>query len=93
MSLPDSIVMSELFPASFSSSKNFNLLHISSGLDDKNIVFETPEAEAIKLGDLSIFTRVLSRVDFLPKPFTSKYNSFAKSYINFLSDNLARSTL
>ena len=85
-----SLIMSELFPACFSCSNKFNLLHSSSGSDHKNNGFDTPEAE---LGDLSNFRRVLYRVDFLPEPFTSKCISFAKSYINFLSDNLARSTL
>ena len=43
-----SLIMSELFPACFSCNNHFNL-HDSSGSDDKNIVFETPEAETIKL--------------------------------------------
>ena len=87
------LIMSELFATCFSCCNNFNLLHNSRGSDDKNIVFETPEAETIKLGDLSNFIEVLSRVDFLPKPFTSKCISFAKSYISFLSDSLAGSSL
>ena len=59
----------------------------------KKYFFETPEAEAIKPGDLSNFIRVLSRVDFLPIAFRSEFNYFTKSYINLLSDNLARSTI
>ena len=41
-------------------------------------------------GDLSNFITVPSRVDFLPGPYTSKFISFAKAYLNFLSDKLAR---
>ena len=44
-------------------------------------------------GDLINFISVRSRVDLLPGPLTSNYISFAKSYINFLCDKLARSTL
>ena len=58
-----SLIMSEFFTACFSCNNNFNLLHSSSGSDDKNIVFETPEAETIRPGDLSNFIRVLSQVD------------------------------
>ena len=50
--------MSELFPACFGCNKNFNLLQSSSGSDDKNIVFDTTEAETIKPGDLSNFVSV-----------------------------------
>ena len=56
--------MSELFPACFSSSNNRNLSQSSFGSDDKNIVFETPEAETIEPGDLNNFISVLTRVDF-----------------------------
>ena len=56
--------MSELFPACFYCNNNFNLSQSSLGSDDKNFVFETPEAETIKPGDFSNFIRVLSRVDF-----------------------------
>ena len=84
-----SLIISELFPACFSCNNNFNLLHNSLGSVDKNIVFETPEAETIKPGQLSSSIRVLSRVDFLPTRLSSKYVSFANSYINFLSDKLA----
>ena len=51
---------------SFFCSNSVNLLNILLGSDDKNIVFETPEAETIKPGDLSNFIRVLSQVDLLP---------------------------
>ena len=88
-----SITISELFPACFFCNNNCNLSYNSSGSDDRNIVFETPEAETIKPGDLSYFIRGLSRVDFLPTAFVSKCISFANSYINFLSCKLARSTL
>ena len=58
------LIISELLPACFSCNNNFNLLQSSSGSDDKNIVFETPEA--MIAGDYSNFIRVLSRVDLLP---------------------------
>ena len=61
-----SLIILELFPACFSCNNNFNLSQSSIGSDDQNIVFETPEAETIKPGDLSNFIRVLSRVDLLP---------------------------
>ena len=73
-----SLFISELFPAFFSSNNYFNLSQSSSGSDDRNIVFETPEAETIKPGDSSNFISVLSRVDFLPTAFVSKCISFAK---------------
>ena len=44
---------------------NFNLSQISLGSGDRIIVFQTPEAETIKLGDLTNFISVLSRVDLL----------------------------
>ena len=88
-----SLLMLELFAACFSCSNSFNLLQSSSGSDDEKNVFETPEAETKKPGDLSTFIRVLLRIDFLPIAFRSKFNSYAKSYKFFLSDNLARSTL
>ena len=93
LAMISSLNKSELLPACFSCNNNFNLLHNSSGSDDKNIVFETPEAETIKPGYLSSFIRVLSRVDLLPRAFVSKFISFAKSYVNLLSTKLARSTL
>ena len=47
-----SLIILELIPAFFSCSNTVNLLHNSSGSDDKVIV-EIPEA--IKAGDLSDF--------------------------------------
>ena len=88
-----SVILLEFFPACFSSSNNFNLSQSSSGSDDKKIVFETPEAETIKTGDLSNFESVRSRADFLPVALRSNFISFAKAYVTFLSDKLARSTL
>ena len=88
-----SLNMSEFLPACFSCNNNFNLSKSLSGSDDKNTVFETPEEETIKPAELGNFISVLSRVDFLPIAFRSKFISFAKSYNNFLSDDLARSTL
>ena len=44
-----SLIMLELFPACLSCNNNFNLIKSSSGSDDKNIVFGTPEDETIKL--------------------------------------------
>ena len=61
--------MLELFPACFSYSSNFILSQSSSGSEDKNIVFETPEAETTKPGGCSKFIRVLSLVDFSPTAF------------------------
>ena len=83
--------MSELFPACFSCSISLNLSQSLSGSDYRNIVFELPEA--MIAGDLTNFIGVLSLADFLPCPLSSKCISFAKSYINFLSCQLARSTL
>ena len=54
-----SLIISELLPACFSCNNNFNLLQSSSGSDDKNIVFETPEAKIA--GDFSNFISFLSR--------------------------------
>ena len=62
-----SLFISELLPPCFSCNNNLSLLHSSSRSEDKNIVFETPEAETIKPGDSSNFIRVLSRMDLLPK--------------------------
>ena len=47
-----SLKMLEFFPACFSRNNNLNLSHKSLGSDDRNIVFETPEAETIKTGEL-----------------------------------------
>ena len=85
-----SLTISQLFPACFSFNNNFNLLQSSSGSDDENIV-DSPES--LIAGDFSNFIRVLSQVEFLSGAFKSKCISFAKSYINFLSDKLARSTV
>ena len=52
-----SLMKLTFFPACFLCSNSFNLLHISSGSDDRNIVFETPEAETIKPDDLSEFIK------------------------------------
>ena len=78
-----SLKILKLLPACFSCNNNLNLSHNSSGSDDKNIVFETPEAETSEPGELSNFMRVLSRVDLLPTRLSSKCSSFAKSYIFF----------
>ena len=63
------------------------------GSDGKHNVFEIPEAKNNKPGYLSIFISVLSLLLLLPWAFTSKFLSFANSYIDFISDKLARSTL
>ena len=63
ITISSSIIL-EIFPACYCRNNNFNLLHNSSGSDDKNIVFGTPEAMIV--GDLSNFIRVLSLVDLLP---------------------------
>ena len=49
-----SLIISELFPAFFSCSNNFNLSQSSSASEDKNIVFQIPEA--MIAGESSIFT-------------------------------------
>ena len=85
-----SLNISELLLACFSCKNNFNLLQSSSGWHDEKTV-EIPEA--MTAGDLSNFISVLSRVDLLPWAFMSKFISSAKSYIDFLSCKLARSTL
>ena len=61
-----SLIISELLPAYFSCNNNFNLSQSSSGSDDQNIVFETPEAGTINPGELSNFISVLSRLEILP---------------------------
>ena len=85
-----SLNLSELFPAFFSCGNSFNLLQSSSGSDDKNNVFGTPEA--IIAGALSSFISYRSLVDFVRCLLSSKSISFAKLYFNFLSVKLARST-
>ena len=57
------LIKSDLFPACFSCSNNFNLSQSSSEVDHKRIV-EKPEA--MNAGNLNELIRVLSRVDFLP---------------------------
>ena len=52
-----SLNMSEMFPACFSSCNKFNLSQNSLESDDKNFVFEIPEA--MIAGDLSKFIRAL----------------------------------
>ena len=59
-----SLIILELFPACFCCNNNFNLSQSSLGSEDRNIVFEKPEA--MIAGHLSPFIRVLSRVDLLP---------------------------
>ena len=59
-----SLIMSELFPACFSYSSNSNLLHYSSGSNDKIIVFEIPEA--MIAGNFSKFIIYLSLSLFHP---------------------------
>ena len=87
------LIKLEILPACLCCYLNFILSHNSMGSKDKNIVFETLEAETIKPGDLSNFIRVLSQIDLLHCAFKSKFNSFAKSYFNFLSYKLARLAL
>ena len=53
-----SLIKSEFLPACLCCSINRNLSHNSLGSEDKNIVFETAEAETIKPGGLSNFIRV-----------------------------------
>ena len=48
------------------------------------ILFEIPEAETIKPGELSNSMRVLSRVDLLPTRLSSKCISFANSFLQVL---------
>ena len=88
-----SLIMSDLFPACFCSTNNFNRLHNSVRSDGKSIVFEIPEAAIKRPSDLSNLISVLSQIDLLPGTFTSKYFSLAKLYNNFLFDKVARSTI
>ena len=77
--------MSDLIPACFSSSNNFNLLHNSSGSHEKKIVFGIPEAEAVMDGDLSNFVKDLSLTvtfsSFMPN---TKFHFFSKLKNSFL---------
>ena len=59
-------MMIELLTACFSCSNKFILSHNSLGSDGKNIVFERPEAEINKPGDLSNLINELSQLDLLP---------------------------
>ena len=76
-----SIIKAELFPACYSCSNNLNIPHSSLGSDDKNIVFEKPEA--MIAGYISVFLKIRSRVDLLPGHLTSKCISLGKWYITF----------
>ena len=60
------LIKSEFFPACFSRSIKISLSQSSLESDGKKIVSETPEAETIKLGDLSNFISVRSRIDLIP---------------------------
>ena len=51
-----SLIKSDLFPAYFSCSNNFNLLQTSPESNDRNVVFENPEA--MIAGYFSIFIGV-----------------------------------
>ena len=73
-----SLIISELFPACVSCNNNFILLHNSLGSDDRNIVFEKPEAETTKPGELSNFISFLSRIDLLPTAFFIKMHFLCK---------------
>ena len=72
------LIKLELLPACFCCSKNFNLSQSSSRSDGKKFVFEIPEAETIKAGDLSNFISVVSRVDLLPTPVSIEMHFFCK---------------
>ena len=48
-----SLIIPELLPTCFSCNNNLNLSQSSSGSEDKNFVFETPEA--MVAGELSVF--------------------------------------
>ena len=88
-----SLFVSELFPACLFRRNFVNLLHNFLRSGGKNMVFDLPDAEIFKPGDLSNHESDLSQLDLLPEAFTSKHLSFAKSYIYFLSNKLARSAL
>ena len=72
-----SLIKSELLPACFSCNNNFNLLHYSSGSEDKNIVFEIPEA--MIAGDFNNLIIDLSRLLLFPFCLILKFISFANS--------------
>ena len=58
-------IKSEIFPSCFSCSKNFNLLQSSLGADEKNLIFQTPEAETLVLGDFSNFFKSAMWIRFI----------------------------
>ena len=72
-----SLIISELFPACFSCNNNFYLSQSSLASDDKNIVFETPEA--IIAGDFNSLIKDLSRSLLFPFSLILKFISFANS--------------
>ena len=77
----------KIFSRLFSCKIIFNLLQSLLGFsDEKNV--EIPEATIA--GYLSNIISKRSRVELLPVVFTSNYISFAKAYLNFLSNKLAR---
>ena len=61
-----SSIIVEIIPGFYSGSHNFNLSHTSLASHDKNIVFETPEAKTIILGDLSKYKSGLSLFRLIP---------------------------
>ena len=72
-----SLIISELFSACFSCINNVNLSHYSSESDDKNTVFEIPEA--IVAGDLGNLLVDLSRSLLRPFGLISNFISFPNS--------------
>ena len=93
-----SLIVSKIFPACFSCINSFNLSKSSLGLEDKNLVEQLFGSDSLNVPatipfDLSIPTGDLSQVLLLPRAFSSKYISFAVSYISLLSGQLTRSTL
>ena len=71
------LIKSELFLACFSCNINFDLLHNSSGSDDKIIIFGIPDA--IIAGHLSNFIIDLSLSLFRPFCLILKIISFPNS--------------
>ena len=94
--LISSVIMSEVFPASFSCSEKFYLSQSSLQIEDKNLVFVSfgfeenfllrgdviPKAETTVAGDLRNLIGELHLVLFIPKAISSNYISFANSDIN-----------
>ena len=85
------LIKLELLPACFCCSNNFNLSESSSGSDGKNIVFEIPEAEIIKLCDLGkekdFFENIIISSKRSPKLLEGDrdggfYNSIFRSFLN-----------